>query len=188
MDFLRHLYRVSVGLSINVHQDCRLPVCRDHRVNGFHARRNRGDIPDAHRNSGRSVLDHRIRDFFRCLYLAVDQAEIELMIALQKSWGVDKIGAPHGIQDVRYGYACRQQFGRIWRDVKFRLLSTLDQDCGDAVQPIQARLDLIGRHLPQPGLLYGVGGQAVANDGETGERQAVGFDFRARWKFGLRAR
>ena len=82
----------------------------------------------------------------------------------------------------------RQQLRGIGRDVKFRLLPALHDHRGDAVQPVQARLDLIGRHLPQLGLRHAVGGQAVADDGKLGEGQAMRFDLRGGGKLRLHPR
>ena len=71
--------------------------------------------------------------------------------------------------------------------MKLRLLSTLNNDRGNTVETIQARLDLVSRHFPELGRLHRVGGHAVAHYGETGEGHAMGFDFRGRREFGLHA-
>ena len=188
MDFLCHLHRISVGLAIDVQQHGWLPVRRDHRVDGFHAGRHRGHIANPHGDSRRRVLDHCIGNFFGRFHLAVDQTEIELVIALQQSWRVDKIGSPHGIQDVGHGHSRRQQLGRVWRDVKFRFLSALHDHGGYAFQAIEARLHLIRRHLPQLGLRHAVRGEAIADDGKSGEGQAVGLDLRGGGEFRLHPR
>ncbi len=141
-----------------------------------------------YRNARRRCLDDYARNLLGSANLGINQPQHELMIFLQQPGRIDEVRASHRLEDVGNRNPGHQQLGRIGDDMKFRLLAALHEDCRDAVQPIQARLDFIGRHFPQPGLLNGVGAQAVAYDGETGERQAMGFDFRARWKFGLRAR
>ena len=68
-----------------------------------------------------------------------------------------------------------EQLRGIGHDVKLRFLPALHEHRRNSVQPVQARLDLIGRHLPQLGLRDVVGGQAVTNDRKAGERHAMRF-------------
>ena len=55
-------------------------------------------------------------------------------------------------------------------------------------EPVQPRLDLVGRQFPQMGLRNFVRGEAVAEDRETREVQPMAFDLRRRRQRGLDAR
>ena len=72
--------------------------------------------------------------------------------------------------------------------MELRLLPSLNDDRGNAIEPVQARLDFIGRHLPSLVWAHGVGRQAVANDGKAGEGHAMRFDLRRGRQLGLHAR
>ena len=66
-----------------------------------------------------------------------------------------------------------EQLGGVDRNVKLGLLSALHQHRGNTVQPIQPRFHLVGGSFPELGLRYGIGREAVAHDGEAGERHSV---------------
>ena len=106
MNFARHLYRVAVWLPVDIQQDCRLSVCRNHRVQGLDVGSYFPNIPNPHRNTGGSVLDNSIRDFHRRSHLSVDQTKVELMVLLQQSRRIDEIRLPNGIKNVGDRYAC----------------------------------------------------------------------------------
>ena len=73
----------------------------------------------------------------RRLHLPADQAETQLVIALQQARRVDQVGAPHRVQNVGDGDAGGQQFRGIRHDVELRLLPALHDHGGDAVQAVQ---------------------------------------------------
>ena len=58
----------------------------------------------------------------------------------------------------------------------FRLLAPLDEDTGHPVQPVQARLELIGCQLPELRLRNLIGRETVTNDWETREIEAMSLD------------
>ena len=120
--------------------------------------------------------------------MAVDQGKIEFMISFQQSRRINQIGAPHGVENVGHRDACRKQLGRIWGDMKFRLLPALHDHCGDAFQTVEPRFHFISCRLPQPGLGHAVRGQAVTDDGKSSEREAVSFDLCGGRKLWLHAR
>ena len=107
------------------------------------------------------------------------------MIAFQQAWRIHQIGAPNGVQHVVYGRAGGEQLRRVRRDLEFGFLAALHDHGGDTVKPVQPRLHLIRRHLPEPGLRHPVGGDAVTDDRKAGEGHAMRFDPRGVGKLGL---
>src|SRR6185437_4323101 len=173
VDFIRNLDRVAVGLAVDVEQHGRFAVGRDQRIYRLDSGSDGGDVADAHGNSRGRVPDDRVGDLLRRSHLAAHQRQHQLMIAFEESGGIDEVGTLHRIQDVGDGDVRGQQFRRVGRDVEFRLLSALHQNCGHAVQPVQSRLDVVGGHLPELGLRNGRRSQAVPNDGKAGEGHAI---------------
>ena len=98
------------------------------------------------------------------------------MIAFEQAGRIDQVGAPHGIENIGDGHVGLEQLRGVRADLEFRLFPALHEDGGNAIQPVQARLDVIGRQLPKIGLRCRVRGQAVADDGKAGEGQAMRFD------------
>src|SRR5882757_1912321 len=95
VNFLCNLYGVAVGLAIDVEQDRRFSVRGYDGIHRLHRGRDFGDVADADGNSCGGVFDDCVGDFFGRAHLAVDQAEIQLVIALQQSGRVDQIGFAH---------------------------------------------------------------------------------------------
>ena len=81
--------------------------------------------------------------------LAAHQAEHQLMIALEQPGRIDHVGAADRVEDVGDRRLAPQHLRRIDGDVEFRHLPALHQHRRDAVQPVQPRLDLVGRELPE---------------------------------------
>ena len=103
------------------------PFGGDDGVDRLDAGSDVGHVRDADRHPGRRALDHDLADLLRIGDLALDQAEIELMVLLQQSGRVNQVGPAHGIENVGDGNTRRQQLRRIRRDVKLRLLPALHQ-------------------------------------------------------------
>ena len=95
------------------------------------------------------------------------------MIALKKSWRIDQVCFLQCVQNVSNRDVGGEQFRRLERDVKLGLLSALHQHRGDTIQPVQPRFHLVGSAFPELGLRHGIRGEAVAHDGEAGERHPV---------------
>ena len=92
------------------------------------------------------------------------------------------------VENRRHGDRRLQQLGGIDPDFELRLLAALHDDGRYAGHAVQARLEIVGRQLPQPRLRNRVGRQAVAHDRERGEGEPVGGDLRGRRQLRLDAR
>ena len=135
-----------------------------------------------------TCLDDDVADLFRAVHLAGDQAEEQLVIAVQQARRIDDVGAVDRRRRCRRSTSGAQHLRRIDRDVEFRPLPALDEHAGDAVQPIQPRLDVVGGQLPEIRLRHRVGRQAVADDREAREIEAMRLDLRGRRQAALHAR
>ncbi len=149
MHLVRYCDGVAVRLPVDVEQHCRLAVRSHHGVNRLHSRTDGGYVANAYRNASLRRLDDDLPQLCRILHLPVDQGEVELMTLRQQSGRIDQVGAPHRIQNVADRHPSRQQLRRIGRDGELRLLPTLHNDAGHAVQPVQPRLHVVVRHGPQ---------------------------------------
>src|SRR5437879_1859822 len=98
------------------------------------------------------------------------------MIVLDETGRVDEVRAPNGIKNVVDGDASGQKARRFRGHLEFGDTPTLNEDGGDAIESIHARLEVVGGDFPELILGNGVGGQAVAENGESGEGEAVRFD------------
>src|SRR4029077_19753659 len=152
---------------IDVEQDGGFAVCGNDPVNGLHSRNNLAEITDAHRDARRCGLYDHGRNLGGGADLSPDQSQDELMIAFKQAGRVDEVRALDRVENVSYRDARGEQPGRVGFDVKFRFLSSLNQHSRDAVQSIQAWLDVVGSKFPELSLRNRVGGQAVADDRKT---------------------
>jgi len=117
--------------------------------------------------------------------LPVDKAEKELVVAREKPGGIDQIGAVDRIQDVLEGHAGAKHLRGIGRYLKFGNLAALNEHARDTVEAVQARLEIIGGNLPQLGLRDCFRCEAISQDREAGEIEAMGFDSRSRGQSAL---
>src|SRR5206468_10148079 len=95
------------------------------------------------------------------------------MIVFDKTRRVDEVGAADGIENIVDGGAGRKKASRLGHDLKFRNAAALHKDGSNAIEPVHARLDVVGGNLPKFVLRNGVGGQAVAENGKRGEGEAM---------------
>ncbi len=110
------------------------------------------------------------------------------MVLLQQAGRINEVGAPHRVKNVADRHTGRQQLGGIGSDGEFRFLSALYDHRGHAVEPIEARLQIIGCHRPELRLRHSVGGQAIAENGKAGKVEAVRLDDGRRRQLGANAR
>src|SRR5438105_1971565 len=168
-----NLHRIAFGLPVDVQEHCRLTVRRDDRIQRFYPGNYRADVSDPNWDPRRSCLDHCVGDLLGSTHLAANQTKYKLMIALKKSWRIDQICFLKAVENVSNCDVGGEQLGGVDRNVKLGLLSALHQHRGNTVQPIQPRFHLVGGSFPELGLRYGIGREAVAHDGEAGERHSV---------------
>ena len=106
--------------------------------------------------------------------LAADQAEHELVVVLEQARRVDQVAAADRVEHGRdRDLTSATSFAGSGLHFELRLLAALHDDRRDAGHAVQARLEVVGRQLPQPRLRHRVRGQAVAHDRERGEGQPV---------------
>src|SRR5712692_5717419 len=105
------------------------------------------------------------------------------MIVLDETGRIDEVRAANGIENVVDGNAGREKARRFGRHLEFRNSATLNENGGNAIEPIDARLEVVSGNFPELVLRNGVGGQAVTEDGKRGEGEAVRFDFGGRRQF-----
>ena len=117
-----------------------------------------------------------------------DQPEEKLVISAQKTRRVDNIRVIDGVQNIGNRYLGPEHFRRIDDDMKFWNLSTLDQYGRDSRKAVQTRFDIVRGDFPKIRLRNFVRGQAVSNNGKTGEIGTFGVDLRCRRKTALNAR
>src|SRR6516164_4054257 len=187
MDFVRDLQRVAVRLAIDAQQDGGLSVCGDHGVDGRFRGSHFGDVTEANGDSVARCLYDDLGNLLRCTNLAADETQHKLVLVFEQAGRIDQVGATNGVENVRDGDTGRVKPRRIGSDLKLGDASALHQDGGDAVQAIDARLEIVGGNFPEFVLGNAVRRQAVADDGKGSKRQAMGFDLGARGKFGLEA-
>ena len=98
------------------------------------------------------------------------------MFVLEQPWRVDQIAPSDGVENHRHVELGLQELRGIETHLELGYLAALDDDRRHAVHAVEPRLELVGRELPQPRLRHRVGRQAVAEDREGRERQALGGD------------
>src|SRR5579862_7017232 len=135
-----NLQGVAVGLAIDVEQHPKLSVCGNDCVCWGDRRRDGGDISNANRNPTGRDLDYDVAYFLCGMYLATDQSQHEMMVALDKAGRVDQVRASDYIQDVGDRYSRHGQTCGVRCDLEFRDTAALYHDRRHAIQPVQARL------------------------------------------------
>ena len=86
---------IAVGLPVNVDQQRWLSVRRNHRVDGLHAGRHRGNVSNTDRNSRLCRFDHNVGNLLRSTHLSADQSENELVIFFQQARRIYQVCAPY---------------------------------------------------------------------------------------------
>src|SRR6266478_3401956 len=188
VNFIGDRERVAVGLAIHVDKHGVFPVGGDHGIDGSNGTRDGSNIAHANGNPGGGRLDDDLAEFVRRLNPAADQAEHQLVIIFEEAGRIDEIGFFYAVENVGDGHSSRNQARRIGSDVIFRDAAALHNDRGDAIESIQARLDIVGGDFPKMIRRDGVGSEAVTQNWKCREGQAVRFEFRGSGKFGLHAR
>src|SRR5580700_9495061 len=188
VNFVSDGERVAFWLSIDADEDGGFSVGGDDGVHGRDGRGHFGDVSDANRNSSGGGFDDDLANLFGRMYLAADQAQNELMVIFEQAGRIDEIRATNSVQNVGDGDTRGQQARGIRRNLKFRNAATLHDHCGDAIEAVEARLQVVGSNFPKIGLGDRVGRQAVTDDGQCCEGEAVALDFGGRRQFCLRTR
>ena len=105
MHFVGDLDSVAVGLPVDAQQDGRLAVGRDDRIDRLDRRRDRADVPNAHRHAvGRALTAMSPISSGVCT-CAGDEAKEQLVVALEQPGRIDQVGAVDGVEDVGEGDA-----------------------------------------------------------------------------------
>jgi len=99
----------------------------------------------------------------------------KLMVMLDQARRIDQICSAESIKNVLDRYICGQQARGFRRDLELRNSATLNDYRRDAVQPIKARLQVIGGDFPQSVLRHSIRRQAVADNGEGCKGQTMCF-------------
>src|SRR5439155_6999412 len=107
------------------------------------------------------------------------------MIVLDEPRRIDEVGAANGIENIVDGDARRKKASRFGHDVELWNAAALHKDGSNAIEPVDARLEVVGGNFPKLILRNGVGRQAVAENGKRGEGEAVRLDLGARRQFRL---
>src|SRR5712692_1455294 len=172
---------------MHAEQDGGFTVGGDHGVDGSDRGRNFRNIAETNGNARCRGLHNNLADLLGRSNLAADEAENQLMIALNETGGVDEVRAANGIENVVDGNAGREEARGLGRHLKFGDAATLNENGGDAIEPVDARLEVVSGNFPKLVLRNGVGGQAVTEDGKRGESEAMGFDLGGGRQFRLQA-
>src|SRR6185437_12596404 len=173
VDLVGDGHGVAQGLAVDRQQHGGLAVGIHQRVDGLDRGRDRGDVGDADGSARGGALDDDGADLGGVGDLPGDQAEEELMVALDQAGGIHQVGVLHRVKDVLHGDAGGLQLSGIGGDLEFGFLAALDEDRGDAIETVEAGLQIIGRELPELVLGDAVGGEAVAQDRKRCEGKAM---------------
>ena len=183
VNFVGDVKGVAVRLAMHAEQDGGFAVGGDHGVDGSDGRRNLGNIAETNGNARCRGLHHNLADLLWRSNLAADEAEDQLMIVLDQAGGVDEVRAANGVENVVDGDAGREEARRFGRYLEFRDAATLNENGGNAIEPVYARLEVVSGDFPELILRNRVGGQAIAKDWERGKGEAVRFDLGGRRQF-----
>ena len=120
--------------------------------------------------------------------LAGDQRQRELVIVLDQAGRIDHVGLRDRVQNAGHRHLRLQKLRGVGLDLEFGNLAALQHHHRHAVHAIEPRLDGVVGELPELRLRHGVRGQAVAENRERREGQAIGRQFRGGRQRGLHAR
>ena len=187
VNFVSDVERVAVRLTMDAEQDGGFPIGGHHGVDRRDRRRDVGDITETNGNTSGGSLHDNLAELLRRSNLPADQTENQLMIIFDETGRVDQIGPADGLENIVDGDAGSEQARRLRHDLELRNAAALNENGSDAIEPVYARLEIVGGNLPQLALRNRVGGQAIAEDRERGEGQAVSFDLGCRRQFRLQA-
>ncbi len=154
---LRDVQRVAVGLAVHAQQNRRLSVCRDRRIDGSFGRADFSDVTDADGNPSGGIFDDDLRNLFGRSHLAADQAKHQLVFVLQQAGRIDQVGFPNGVQNIGNSDPRGVQPSGIRSDLELRHTAALDENKRHAVEPVDARLQIVGGDFPELALGNGVG-------------------------------
>src|SRR2546430_13434122 len=107
------------------------------------------------------------------------------MIVLDEPRRIDGVDGADGVENILGGDARRKKASRFGHDLEFRNAATLNENGSDTIEPVDARLDVVGGNLPKFVLRNGVGGQTITQDGERGEGEAMRLNLGRRRQFRL---
>ena len=97
------------------------------------------------------------------------------MLVLDQAGRVDEVGSSNRVENIVHRDPGGVQARGIRGDLEFGNAAALYDDGRDAIQPVEARLQVVGGDLPKLVGRHGIGCQAVANDGKDRKGQAVRF-------------
>ena len=106
------------------------------------------DIPDAHRRSSLCDFYDYLAKLSWIANLSRHQREIELVALRQEPGRINEIGPAYRIEEITNRHVRQQHLCRAGSNVKLWFLTSLHNYRRYAVQPIQARLQLVGCHFP----------------------------------------
>ena len=147
--FVCYVQGVAFGLAIHVEKHGRFAIRGHHRIDRSDRRRDSRDVTEAEGNASGRSLDHNLSNLFRSAHLPADETQYELMTMLDQARRIDEIRAFDGVQDVRDGNPRSKEACRIRCDLKFGNAAALYDDCRNAIEPVEARLKVVGGNLPQ---------------------------------------
>ena len=90
------------------------------------------------------------------MYLGINKSEVQLMVLLKQSGGIDQVRTLYRVQNVVDRDARSQQFRGFRRDVELGLLAALHQHSSNAIEAIEPWLQLVSCHCPKLRLRNGV--------------------------------
>ena len=116
------------------------------------------------------------------VHLRTDEAQDQLMIGFVEAGRIHDIGSLDCIHKIGNGDTSGGKKRKVGNDVELGNLAALDRYGAHAGDAIEGRLQVVGGDLPQPGLRDSVGGEAIAEDGESRKCEPVRRDARGRGK------
>ena len=81
--------------------------------------------------------------------MSTDEPEHELVVVLDQTRRVHQVGAANRVENIGDGDAGGEKPGGIRSHLKLGYPPALDDDGGDTVEPVDARLQVVRRYFPQ---------------------------------------
>ena len=144
------------GWRLTLSSTGRFSICRDDGVHRLHARRDRRYVGNLYRHAGLGVFHDNLAELVRIVYLGVHQSEVQLMVLLKQARRIDEVRTLYRVENVGDRDARSQQLRGFRRDVELGLLAALHQNSSNAIEAIEARLQLVSCHCPKLRLRNGV--------------------------------